>query len=114
MISVFVNYYEESHPARKAEIDRCVLENCNNKNINYVLIKSNTKMKYSDFFRYINEYTNEEDINIVSNLDIYFDDTILLTKKITKEHFICLLRYDMVGNNVRFYNRQDSQDVWGW
>lgn len=111
-INVFSTLYDIKNPSRKKEIYTCINKNYNNKDINYILIRSEDKLKYNDYFNLINNYSNEEDINIISNLDIYFDETINLCKQITKEHFLALSRWEMTGNIVKFGNRQDSQDCW--
>jgi len=112
MINVFANYYYEKNILRRKEIDQCIINNLINKNINYILINSNDRMKYNDFFNIINSYTGSNDINILCNLDIYFDDTVIKVKNIQEFQFYCLSRWEVRGNNIDFSNRPDSQDVW--
>lgn len=112
MINVFANYYEENNPIRKEEIYRCINTNYNFKYINYILINSNDRLKFNYLFNIINEYTGNQDINIIANLDIYFDDTILKTKEIKQDQFLCLSRWEVNGANIRFCNWAYSQDAW--
>lgn len=112
-INVYTNYYNETKEKRRVEIERCVQENFNNKYINFIPIESQKRMSFNDFFRYSNEYCSDDDINIVSNLDIFFDKTILTTNSIRKGEFWCLARWDMrKDGSIVHANRPDSQDVW--
>lgn len=113
MINLFINYFEHKDIERKKELDQCVKNNLNNNYIKCIIINSNDRLTYNDYFKLINNYTKEDDINIISNLDIYFDDTILYSQKMNYDDCYALTRWDVLSNGeINFFNRTDSQDCW--
>ena len=72
MINLFINSFDHEDKRRKSEIDYCLQRNEANEFIdNIVIVNRNDRATYGDFFRIMNDYKN--DINIIANLDIYFD-----------------------------------------
>jgi len=78
----------------------------------------NYKLKYDDCIKFINENLNDQ-ICILSNSDIYFDNSLSkINNKIINNNLLALLRYDetIEGNRKIFkrnnYPRDDSQDCW--
>lgn len=115
MINVLVNYYIDKNPERQKEINECFKINMNNPHINLIIINSQERIKYSYYFNYLNTITSTEDVNIIANTDIYFDDTVILFEKIDFNTFFALSRWEVKKNNEFTHcNRQDSQDVWAW
>lgn len=112
MINVYANYFYEKNSTRRAELEECIIKNYNNPYINYTLINSSKKMTYKEFFDVSNSLTRDNDINIICNLDIYFDDTINLAKNIHNNEAYALSRYDLKNGNLIHFNRSDSQDAW--
>ena len=113
MIRLFYNYYEDKNPARKREINMCLQRNLSNKFINTIIIESDQKLSYNYFFQQINKITTPDDINIICNSDIFFDDTIALASNIKEKEVYALTRWDWKNENSSiFFNRADSQDVW--
>jgi len=113
MIRLLYNYYEDKNPVRKKEIDFCLQKNLENQYINTIIIDSAEKLTYSFFFNKINEITGPDDINIVCNSDIFFDDTILLTSNLKNHEAYALSRWDYFNvNKCELFDRQDSQDTW--
>lgn len=113
MIRLFYNYYEDKNPVRKKEIDFCLKKNLENTLINTVIIESPNKPTYEFFFQQINKVTGPDDINIICNSDIFFDETISLAENIKHNQLYALLRWEWHGpNNITFNERPDSQDTW--
>ena len=112
-INVFTNYYSEKKDRRRLELEECVSNNVLNPHINYIPIVSQTRMKFNDFFNIINDYTSDDDVNIICNLDIYFDNNITIAQRIKPGEFWCLARWDYKRNKkILHCNRPDSQDTW--
>lgn len=133
-INLFTIWYDESNLDRLGEYETCLERNINNNLINniYVICEKvypkqqfsfNSKIKfiytenrptYTDIFNLINMETNEFDINIISNTDIYFDNTLsYIESTLRKESVFCLTRWDVNQIGVaNFHDRKDSQDVW--
>lgn len=115
-INVFVGYYEDKNEERNKELQECVRQNIENPYINYVMIESEDRMKYNDFFRFMNSYSGPNDVNVIANFDIYFDvETSSLLESIKKGEMYALCRWEKTRNgSLKFANRPDSQDVWAF
>jgi hypothetical protein len=115
MINIFVNYYEDNNNKRNKELIKCLYKNINNPLFNFIMIESKDRLKYNDFFKIINVYSDNDDINVISNLDIYFDETVSLMNNIKHNELYALCRWEEIEeNNIKFANRPDSQDVWAF
>lgn len=112
MIRLFYNYYEDKMPTRKKEIDLCLQKNLANPLINTIVFETPTKPTYDLFFQKINEITGPDDINIICNSDIFFDETIQLAEQIKHKEIFALLRWEWLPTGPRFFERPDSQDTW--
>jgi hypothetical protein len=113
MIRLLYNYYEDRNPVRKKEIDFCLQKNLENPYLNVVIVETAEKPTYSFFFNKINELTGPDDINIICNSDIFFDDSILLTSHLKHHASFTLSRWDYINSqNINLFDRPDSQDTW--
>jgi hypothetical protein len=113
MIRLFYNYYEDKNKTRKKEVDFCLQKNLENPYINVIIIETAEKPTYNMFFEKINDITKDDDINIICNSDIFFDDTINLINNMKQKEVYALSRWDWINeNNIKLFNRQDSQDTW--
>jgi len=113
MIRLFYNYYKDKNPARAKEIDFCLQKNLDNPHITVEVIDSPGKPTYNYFFQKINEKTGPNDVNIICNSDIFFDDTIQLVEKIQHKECYVLLRWEWYPNGrSQLFERPDSQDTW--
>jgi len=113
MIRLFYNYYEDKNPNRKREIDFCLQKNLANKLITTVIIETPSKPSYNFFFEQINKITAPDDINIICNSDIFFDETIEHALKIKEKEMYALLRWEWHNPQyITFHERPDSQDTW--
>jgi hypothetical protein len=116
MIRLFFNYYEDKNVTRKKEIDLCLHKNTQNPLVNLIVIESQDKLTYSYFFQRINTITNDNDINIICNSDIFLDETISLAEEhLQKKHpkeMYALSRWDWNNGKPAHFHRQDSQDTW--
>ena len=119
-INLFVNYYQCGNKERQKEIDFCLDYN-KKSNLFSEIIIFDGRPTYNDFFKETKNYPN--DINILTNSDIYFNDTILKVKEMTDSQCYCITRWeeDEEKGAVRFkekhvYNNEAkekySQDVW--
>lgn len=113
MINLFINYYRDKNSERQKEIDTCLFKNLNNPELNTIVIDSQERLKFSYFFDKINQVSGPSDINIVANSDIYFDQGVLLTQKISENECYALSRWDVKPDGeFHLFDRPDSQDVW--
>ena len=127
-INLFTNYYISDNQERQLELDTCLKKNNQNEAIDNIIlftnvipnIKSekifcnfgNDRPTYKQYFEFINNnYPN--DINIIANLDIYFEDLSYPTYTLDNNSVYALTRYDVDSNGIdTFWNHIDSQDVW--
>jgi len=104
MINLFTSYYKDKNEDRQKEIDFCLEQNINNVFIDrfYVLSETesipynNDKVKiinhkrptFKDFFKVVNNVTDSEDFNILTNSDIFLDDTLSIIKNIMNKNML--------------------------
>lgn len=112
MVNLFLNYYYDENNLRNRELEFCLYKNISNKNINTIIIESKSRLKYSDFFSYIKKIKAFNDVNIIANLDIYFDDSVVLCESIGGKNVYALSRWDDLRGRLVHFDRQDSQDAW--
>ena len=131
MIRYFTSWYDEKNDARRAELITCLRNCCESPDIDvvYVLCESPTpimheKLKeipvttrptYNDFFLLANGMSNEDDVVIISNIDIYPDKHMRpLFERLEKNQSWVLSRWDIRPNGEPpvHLRRRDSQDSW--
>lgn len=117
-INLFLIYYDCDKDRRK-ELDFCLKHNRQSGFFSELIIFGSTPT-YNDFFKECANYP--DDINILSNSDIYFNETILKVREMKDNECYCITRWEEDGDDiVRFkdkhiYNKAAkeawSQDVW--
>ena len=130
MIRLITSYYKDKDTKRQEEIDKCLNNNINNKYINEILLFcecetpiKNKKIKiiksqrptFKDFLFHINNITSPDDINILSNTDIFFDESLDdLIQFPIEGKVLCLLRWERNenGKSQIKIKRADCQDSW--
>lgn len=138
MTNLFISYYKASTPLRQEEIDYCLKANCANPLIDRVYVRiidldieepeiDHEKIHYlesgqphnptySDFIKSINHHTQPDDINIISNADIIFDESLSHLDKLKENDCWALSRWEMKEDyskhmtQIQIYG--DSQDCW--
>ncbi len=132
MIRLITSYYVDSDPQRQKELDFCIEKNVNNPLIDEILILNETdtlplenskikeikfsRPKFKDFFESINNITEENDVNILTNTDIFFNETLgnLNNLKLVNK-VVTLLRWEYNGGKPFIPTRRgDCQDSWIW
>lgn len=124
MINLFVNYYVDKNDERDKELKTCMDRNlwCESINKIFVIgepwthentfnIPFSTRPTFRDFFNIINRFTQPNDINIIANSDIYFNEL----SEINIGHNDCyaLSRWDIQPDGSAIhYNNPSSQDTW--
>ena len=127
------DYHISENSERQKEYDFCINKNIENPDIKKIIyfitdqepkhlhkkieyVKVDTRPTYKTFFTYMNEKYPNETI-ILSNLDIFFDETINLIKNIDfNKKVLALTRYEYTNNNWILFNERNcarvSQDTW--
>jgi len=131
------NYYIPSNKKREMEINKCLILNYIQPDIEEIyllndqihdlhflpknqtkvhqfkIIDKNKKLSFPNAIHFINTYLKDKNV-ILSNSDIYFDETLNEIKKIDSNDVYALLRYD---NGILYSDdfnipRNNSQDCW--
>jgi hypothetical protein len=129
MLRLFTTSYPEPNAWRSAEYAQCLEKNrqCRSVDGIYVIAEpgspttsesgkvtirqSSSRPTYDDFFDWINELAGDDDLSIIANADIWFDDPIgTAGKSLKPDQCIALARWD----GDKLFDRNDSQDCWMW
>lgn len=81
------------------------------------IISCNVRPTYNDYFVISKKYSQANDISVLANTDIFFDEISLIKLKDfhwRENYCMALCRYDIIDKdyNSKFFDRPDSQDVW--
>jgi hypothetical protein len=136
MIHLFVNFYNDPNPARQREINECLSHNIasslidriylivDSLNIDFYNLDQSEKVEkvvhfkrptFSYLFELANTKITSDDITIISNIDIYFDEYNLSLIRHYLEPATCfaLSRWEREANGtINLFDREDSQDSW--
>lgn len=112
MTNIFISQYGEKNPKRRDELVECYQKNLHIASEIYGITDNHSRTTYQDLFNKINEVTRPDDINIVANSDIYFDETINNCSKITQDECYALTRYNVLKKEIVFEDTPGSQDCW--
>jgi hypothetical protein len=130
VINLYISLYLESNLGRRQEFNDCLSKNLANTKIEkiyilkegeFILEKKSEKIvvydvlnrpTYNTFFEIINKNTSKDDINIVANSDIYFDESIELVKKyLSDKNCFALSRWELT-DPPQLFAISASQDSW--
>lgn len=140
-IHLLIDYYISSMKERQEELDFCYLDNIDNPgfdqihvfysdppprvNDKVISIPLTKRLNYADYFEYAKNNIPQDDIIVLSNSDIYFDDTVAKVASFDLDkNILALTRWSSNGGDdgnrlengiIKFYsNHVCSQDVWVW
>lgn len=124
MVRLYINYYHSAE--RSDEFSYCLAQNVACPYINEIICFSNDvsmvyekvitiegdRPTFQQFFDEINKRAGDDDISIISNLDIYFNDTLGLVHNIKHNEVFCITRWDLKDGKIKLFDTPDSQDSW--
>lgn len=142
--NLFVNYYIDKNIERQKELDFCINENLKNNSLNFYVVICNAmeydyfikkyiefekkiipiiideRPTYNNYFQFISKiFPQQDNINIISNLDIIVPEETLLYSSfyLSGKSCLALSRWDIsnINNykiNSHLFDRADSQDTW--
>jgi hypothetical protein len=127
LIRLFTTAYPEAASARRAELLECLRRNVACAAISEICIlvegdvdflpdspKTRTRTvgarpTYNDFFSWIAEAAAVDDLSIIANSDIWFDESITVANRVVGSgDCFALARW----SDGRLFDRNDSQDAW--
>jgi hypothetical protein len=111
--NLFINWFDSE--VRPQEFDYCLKKNLK---VFDRIINIKGRPTFTDFFHVASKFP--EDVNVIANLDIYFDESLELAQWITEDVAYCLTRHedDGLGNIITFKEKhyghpgEWSQDAW--
>lgn len=133
LIRLFTTIYPESNEIRRAEYGQCFELNVANDYIDEICLlseggeellptKKTIKVRrlqqrptYQNYFDWINELVTVDDISIIANTDIFFDEqlSLFLNWRMPSRTIFALSRWDYRENSQpELYDHNDSQDAW--
>ena len=127
MIQLFVNHFRTGIEIRDKELDEVLMKNCEHPLIGHIYtigdviswphpkithLHTSARPNFENIITLISNISTDEDINIIANLDIYFDETLALVQNIRSDQCFALTRWDVTDEGLIFTNRGDSQDCW--
>jgi hypothetical protein len=128
MVNLYTSFYQDKDAKRQKELLYCLNQNILNPLIDniFLIVEGEVKLPvsgkliivnaerptYRNFFDLVNDtVTSANDISIVANSDIYFNDT-LAQLDIKERQCIALSRWDKRKDGLRLHNERFSQDTW--
>ena len=128
MVNLYTSFYQDKNAKRQKELLYCLNKNIANPLIDniFLIVEGEVKLPKSDklvivngnrptyrnFFDLVNDtVTSVNDISIIANTDIYFNET-LARIDIHERQCIALSRWDKKKDGLRLHNERFSQDSW--
>ena len=128
MLNLYTSFYQDKDAKRQKELLYCLNKNIENPLIDniFLIVEGDVKLPKSDkliivngnrptyrnFFDLVNDtVTSINDISIIANTDIYFNET-LASLDIHERQCIALSRWDKKKDGLRLHNERFSQDSW--
>ncbi|MDE2105796.1 MAG: hypothetical protein KGL39_51705, partial [Patescibacteria group bacterium] len=118
MITLFVNTYRDPDPVRDAELEAVRSFNRGNSAIATTVDLIGPRLAFGELFREVNLVGHDQQVVVVANADIYFDQSIAAAADIAAGHAYALTRWDDCHDGIRLFAdekgtpRCDSQDAW--
>ena len=120
MVNLFIEYYTPSDKNRDWEYKTCISENVNNELIKKIfifisddskldvvsdkieIIKLDTRPSFKFSFDWCNEHHDNE-VCIISNTDIIFDNTLSSLVDLEENDFLALTRWDLLFRDGKWF-----------
>ena len=128
MVNLYTSFYQDKDTKRQKELLYCLNKNITNPLIDniFLIVEGEVKLPvsdkliiinskrptYRDFFDLVNQtVTTPNDISIVANTDIYFNES-LQKLDIHERQCVALSRWDYRKDGLKLHNEKYSQDSW--
>lgn len=136
MVYLFTNFYNSDNLARQEEINECLSRNIENPMIDRIYIVAESaginfydldnfkkvekiiypkRPTFSYLFQLANTMIVQNDITIIANSDIYFEESAisLISNYLQPRNCFALSRWDLGPDGIpKLFERADSQDSW--
>jgi len=114
MIRIVTQYYTDGDATRQREIDFCLQSNLAHPAIEQVVIHlaKQDRPTFQQLLRLARILSAPDDINIIANSDIYFDDTLVRCLGMKPNELYSLGRWDVSANGPVLFDNDCAQDAW--
>lgn len=126
---LFTSYFDAGNAQRNRELNECYKNNITNPNIDHIYVHSEKilglqsakstvrqgdRPTYQTLIDWANSVSTPDDIVIIANSDIYFDQTILFPHSLPMQStMIALSRWDVYPQgHKKLFAYEHSQDTW--
>lgn len=110
-INLFTSYYKDTNEKRQTELDFCLNYNRNSMIFDNVIVVEDKRPTFKDLFELTKQYPN--DINVITNSDIFFTESIFQCKLLQPNQCFALSRWDyQQGGTIKHFDAKDAQDTW--
>jgi hypothetical protein len=113
MLRLFVNVYSDPHPARDEELKECLRRNSIHFLINEV-VKVEGWATFREFFVRANRVAGENDISVIANSDIFFDESLKHVEALKQDECFALSRWNVMSDGTSTLDPRpdENQDAW--
>jgi hypothetical protein len=115
-INLLINPYRSDNPQRQAELDYCRKRNAEIGIFDAIyVLNENDRAAYNDFFELTKQL--RDDVNVIANLDIYFDETAATFAEMPERELWALTRWEAKTGRIHGDGNDRarfSQDVWAF
>lgn len=130
---LITSFYQDKNPTRHSELEHCMKCNLANPHIDSIVVFlegkeadfhvlndpkivviESPRPTFQKFFETANQISGDNDILIIANTDIYFDESIKILPQIKMDNVaLALSRWHYYSSDrIELYNEKFSQDVW--
>lgn len=92
MIRLFVQTYDAKNAPRQAELQKCL--DGNRLQVEMVTIERQERITFREWFDIINQTVGDDDVSILANSDILFNETVKKAESIRENECYALSRWD--------------------
>ncbi len=132
-VTLYTTYYADKDTRRQSENKFCLQKNVECDDIHEIrvlcqgsanvgflrspkVVEANfgDRPRFSDFMAMINENAESDDISIIANTDIYFDESLSKLHHVNLDAIVyALTRWDLgEDGRIQFFGKAESQDAW--
>ena len=110
-LNLYTSYYKGNSSERQKELDFCLAYNKASGFFDNIILIEDKRPTFKELFALTKQYPDH--VNIVTNSDIFFPESILQVKTIQYRECYALSRWDYVtGGKIKLLENKDSQDTW--
>lgn len=116
MIRLITQHYLDPNAARQEELDFCLHANLEHPHITQLVLHTpktvQDRASFTQLLHLARALSGPNDINIIANSDIFFDETLIQCEAIKQNEMYALGRWDVGEKERNKFENNCSQDSW--